>query len=121
MICSRVVIGAAAVASSGSPRNPLIAWGDSVIRMYHTDFREPAGPEQRLAALSGLASTAVPLTIEQAFPNRLCGVLRHRDADAGFQACLAALEGGVGSIEITTTVPSCFEMIRGLRASTGAG
>jgi len=62
----------------------------------------------------------VPLTIEQAFPSRLCGVLRTQDADAGFQACLAAMEGGVGSIEITTTVPSCFEMIRGLRASTGA-
>ena len=60
------------------------------------------------------------LTIEQAFPNRLCGVLRTDDADAGFQACLAALEGGVGTIEVTTTVPSCFEMVRGLRASTGA-
>lgn len=60
------------------------------------------------------------LTIEQAFPNRLCGVLRTQDADTGFQACLAAVEGGVGSIEVTTTVPSCFEMIRGLRASTGA-
>jgi 2-dehydro-3-deoxyphosphogluconate aldolase/(4S)-4-hydroxy-2-oxoglutarate aldolase len=62
----------------------------------------------------------VPLTIEQAFPNRVCGVLRTQDADAGFQACLAAVEGGVGSIEITTTVPSCYEMIRGLRATTGA-
>lgn len=60
------------------------------------------------------------LTIEQAFASRLCGVLRTQDADAGFQACLAALEGGVGTVEITTTVPSCFEMIRGLRASTGA-
>jgi 2-dehydro-3-deoxyphosphogluconate aldolase/(4S)-4-hydroxy-2-oxoglutarate aldolase len=62
----------------------------------------------------------VPLTIEQAFPSRVCGVLRTQDPDAGFQACLAAVEGGVGSIEITTTVPSCFEMIRGLRATTGA-
>ena len=60
------------------------------------------------------------LSLDQAFPNRLCGVLRTTDADAGFQACLAALEGGVQSIEITTTVPSCFEMIRGLRATTGA-
>ena len=60
------------------------------------------------------------LTIEQAFPNRLCAVLRTQDADAGFQACLAALEGGIGSLEVTTTVPSCFEMIRGLRATTGS-
>lgn len=76
---------------------------------------------RRHAPVRGVASTAVPLTIDQAFPRRICGVLRTQDADAGFQACLAALEGGVGSIEITTTVPSCFEMIRGLRASTGAG
>lgn len=62
----------------------------------------------------------MPLTIEQAFPRRLCGVLRTQDSDAGFQACLVAMEGGVGSIEITTTVPGCFEMIRGLRATTGA-
>ena len=60
------------------------------------------------------------LSLDQAFPNRLCGVLRTIDSDAGFQACLAALEGGVQSIEITTTVPSCFEMVRGLRATTGA-
>jgi len=59
------------------------------------------------------------LPIEKAFPNRLCGVLRTQDAEAGFQACLAAMEGGIGSIEITTTVPSCYDMIRGLRASTG--
>ena len=59
------------------------------------------------------------LSIEKAFPNRLCGVLRTQDSDAGFQACLAAMEGGVGAIEITTTVPSCYDMVRGLRASTG--
>jgi 2-dehydro-3-deoxyphosphogluconate aldolase / (4S)-4-hydroxy-2-oxoglutarate aldolase len=61
------------------------------------------------------------LTIEQAFPSRVCGVLRTQDAEAGFQACLAAVEGGMGSLEVTTSVPSCFEMIRGLRASIGAG
>lgn len=59
------------------------------------------------------------LSIEKAFPNRLCGVLRTEDSDAGFQACLAAMEGGIGSIEITTTVPSCYDLIRGLRATTG--
>ncbi len=58
-------------------------------------------------------------SIDQVFPNRLCGVLRTEDSDAGFQACLAALEGGVHTIEITKTVPSCFEMIRGLIATTG--
>ena len=58
-------------------------------------------------------------SIEQVFPNRICGVLRTEDSDAGFQGCPAALEGGVRTIEITKTVPSCFEMIRGLIATTG--
>ena len=58
-------------------------------------------------------------SIEQAFPGGLCGVLRTDNAEAGFQACLAAIEGGVRTIEVTTTVPSCFEMIRGLLATTG--
>jgi 2-dehydro-3-deoxyphosphogluconate aldolase/(4S)-4-hydroxy-2-oxoglutarate aldolase len=58
-------------------------------------------------------------TIAEAFPTRLCGVLRTEDAEAGFQACLTALEAGIGSIEITKTVPSCFDLIRGLIATTG--
>jgi 2-keto-3-deoxy-6-phosphogluconate aldolase len=58
-------------------------------------------------------------SIEIIFPNGVCGVLRTQDADAGFQACLAAITGGIGTIEITTTVPSCFEMVRGLVATTG--
>lgn len=58
-------------------------------------------------------------SIAEVFPNRLCGVLRTQDADAGFQACLAAVEGGVRTIEITKTVPSCFELIKGLMATTG--
>jgi 2-dehydro-3-deoxyphosphogluconate aldolase/(4S)-4-hydroxy-2-oxoglutarate aldolase len=57
-------------------------------------------------------------SIAEAFPNRLCGVLRTENAEAGFQACLVAMEGGVRSIEITKTVPSCFELIRGLIATT---
>ena len=58
-------------------------------------------------------------TIAEAFPNRLCGVLRTEDAEAGFQACLAAMEAGIHTIEITKTVPHCFDMVRGLIASTG--
>jgi 2-dehydro-3-deoxyphosphogluconate aldolase/(4S)-4-hydroxy-2-oxoglutarate aldolase len=46
-------------------------------------------------------------------------VLRTDNAAAGFQACLAALEAGIGTIEITKTVPSCFEMVKGLIATTG--
>jgi 2-dehydro-3-deoxyphosphogluconate aldolase/(4S)-4-hydroxy-2-oxoglutarate aldolase len=58
-------------------------------------------------------------SIAEVFPNRLCGVLRTDNADAGFQACLTAMEAGVRTIEITKTVPSCFDMIRGLIATTG--
>src|SRR5947208_9502237 len=93
MICWRVVNWAVAVAS--------------VIRMY----------QHRVSPEPGTLRAVLP--IEKAFPNRLCGGLRTQDAEAGFQACLAAMEGGIGSIEITTTVPSCYDMIRGLRASTG--
>jgi len=65
-----------------------------------------------------LISTLPMKSIAEAFPNRICGVLRTENAEAGFQACLTALEAGVGTIEVTKTVPSCFELIRGLIAST---
>lgn len=58
-------------------------------------------------------------TIDEIFPSGVCGILRTVDPDAGFQACLAAITGGIGTIEVTTTVPSCFEMVRGLLATTG--
>src|SRR5260370_1451638 len=57
-------------------------------------------------------------SIAEAFPNRVCGVLRTENAEAGFQACLTALDAGVGTIEVTKTVPSCLELIRGLIATT---
>src|SRR5947209_18910315 len=57
-------------------------------------------------------------TLAEVFPNRLCGVLRTDNAEAGFQACLSAMEGGVMTIEVTKTVPSCFDMIKGLIATT---
>jgi 2-dehydro-3-deoxyphosphogluconate aldolase/(4S)-4-hydroxy-2-oxoglutarate aldolase len=58
-------------------------------------------------------------SIAEVFPNHLCGVLRTDNAEVGFQACLSAMEGGVMTIEITKTVPSCFELIKGLIATTG--
>jgi 2-dehydro-3-deoxyphosphogluconate aldolase/(4S)-4-hydroxy-2-oxoglutarate aldolase len=59
-------------------------------------------------------------SLDEIFPNSICGIIRTLDPDAGFKACLAAIEGGVGAIEVTTTVPSCFEMVRGIIATTGA-
>jgi len=59
------------------------------------------------------------LSVEKAFPNGICGVIRTDNSDSAFQAALAAIEGGVGTVEVTTSVPSCFEIVRGLIASTG--
>ena len=57
-------------------------------------------------------------SIERIFPTGLCGVIRTDEPDAAFQACLAAIEGGIGTIEVTTTVPSWYEIIRGLIGTT---
>ncbi|TMD10168.1 MAG: hypothetical protein E6J02_02020 [Chloroflexi bacterium] len=56
---------------------------------------------------------------EDVFPNRIVGVIRSGDSSAAFRACLAAIEGGVGSLEVTTGVPEWPDLVRGLRASTG--
>lgn len=57
-------------------------------------------------------------SIDRVFPTGLCGVIRTDNPDAAFQACLAAIEGGIGTIEVTTTVPSWYELIRGLIGTT---
>jgi 2-dehydro-3-deoxyphosphogluconate aldolase/(4S)-4-hydroxy-2-oxoglutarate aldolase len=59
------------------------------------------------------------LTREQAFPNRVAGVIRSDDPEAAFRACVAAMEGGIGTVEVTMTVPSCLDIVQGLVASTG--
>ncbi|HEY4024959.1 MAG TPA: hypothetical protein VGO86_00905 [Candidatus Dormibacteraeota bacterium] len=46
-------------------------------------------------------------------------MIRTDDPDAAFHACVAAMEGGIGTIEVTMTVPSCLDIVRGLMASTG--
>jgi 2-dehydro-3-deoxyphosphogluconate aldolase / (4S)-4-hydroxy-2-oxoglutarate aldolase len=58
------------------------------------------------------------LKIEEAFPNRIAGVIRSDDGQAAFHACLAAIEGGIGTVEITTGVPDWQDLVRGLKAST---
>lgn len=44
--------------------------------------------------------------------------MRTDNPDVAFQACLAAIEGGIGTVEVTTTVPSWYEIIRGLIGTT---
>jgi 2-dehydro-3-deoxyphosphogluconate aldolase/(4S)-4-hydroxy-2-oxoglutarate aldolase len=58
------------------------------------------------------------LTLEEAFPTRVAGVIRTDDPEAAFKACLAAVDGGIATLEVPLTVPSCFDVIRGLIAST---
>lgn len=59
------------------------------------------------------------LSIAEAFPNKIAGVLSSGDSQKVFRVAIAAVDGGVGTIEITTTVPDWAEVIRGLDASTG--
>jgi 2-dehydro-3-deoxyphosphogluconate aldolase/(4S)-4-hydroxy-2-oxoglutarate aldolase len=60
------------------------------------------------------------LTLDQAFPTRLAGVIRSDDPELALRACLAALEGGIGTVEVTLTVPSALDVVRGLKATAGA-
>lgn len=61
------------------------------------------------------------LSVEQAFPTRVAGVIRTDNADTAFQACMAVIEAGIATVEVTMTVPSCMEIVHGLVASTGGG
>jgi 2-dehydro-3-deoxyphosphogluconate aldolase/(4S)-4-hydroxy-2-oxoglutarate aldolase len=54
------------------------------------------------------------------FPNRVAGVIRSEDAEVAFRACLAAIEGGVGTVEVTTGVPDWAEVVRRLVAEAGS-
>jgi len=92
------------------------------VRGAFPDAPKCAGSEGEGAQGSGVRggdNESSVRSIAEAFPTRLCGVLRTENEAAGFQACLTALEAGIGTIEITKTVPSCFELIKGLIATTG--
>ena len=58
------------------------------------------------------------LTLEEAFPTRVAGVIHTEDPEAAFRACLAAVDGGIATLEVPLTVPSCLDVVRGLIAST---
>lgn len=59
------------------------------------------------------------LSIAEAFPGSVAAVMRHDDSEAAFHACLAAVEGGIQTLEVTTSVPDHLELVRGLAASAG--
>ena len=58
------------------------------------------------------------ISVEQAFPNRIAGVIRTDDGDAAYRACRAAIVGGVGTVEVTTGVPGWIEVVERLVASS---
>jgi 2-dehydro-3-deoxyphosphogluconate aldolase/(4S)-4-hydroxy-2-oxoglutarate aldolase len=58
------------------------------------------------------------LTRDQLAPNRVVGIMQTEDADAAFKSCMAAIDGGIGTIEVSTTIPSCLDIVRGLMGST---
>jgi 2-dehydro-3-deoxyphosphogluconate aldolase/(4S)-4-hydroxy-2-oxoglutarate aldolase len=44
-------------------------------------------------------------------------VIRTDDPELAFRACLAALDGGIGTVEVTMTVPSALDTVRALKAA----
>jgi 2-dehydro-3-deoxyphosphogluconate aldolase / (4S)-4-hydroxy-2-oxoglutarate aldolase len=58
------------------------------------------------------------ISIEAAFPNRIAGVIRTDDGDTAYRACRAAIDGGVGTVEVTTGVPGWAEVVERLVASS---
>jgi 2-dehydro-3-deoxyphosphogluconate aldolase/(4S)-4-hydroxy-2-oxoglutarate aldolase len=60
------------------------------------------------------------LSAEQIFPNRVAGVIRAPSSEIARDACLAALEGGVGTVEVTTSVPGWETAVKELVAASQA-
>jgi 2-dehydro-3-deoxyphosphogluconate aldolase / (4S)-4-hydroxy-2-oxoglutarate aldolase len=58
------------------------------------------------------------ITIEQAFPNRIAGVIRTDNGQAAYSACKAAMAGGVGTVEVTTGVPGWADVVQRLVAES---
>jgi 2-dehydro-3-deoxyphosphogluconate aldolase/(4S)-4-hydroxy-2-oxoglutarate aldolase len=57
------------------------------------------------------------LSLQQAYPSRVVGVVMAEDSDVAFRAALAAVDGGLGTLEVSMSVPSCLDIVRGLVAS----
>src|SRR5207302_438576 len=74
---------------------------------------------QRRGARPDDPGAQVMLDANQVFPNRVAGVIRSQDAGAAYHACLAAVRGGVGTVEVTTGVPDWAEVVRRLVAEAG--
>jgi 2-keto-3-deoxy-6-phosphogluconate aldolase len=58
------------------------------------------------------------ISVEQAFPNRIAGLIRTDAGEAAYRACRAAIEGGVGTVEVTTGVPDWAAVVERLVAGS---
>lgn len=59
------------------------------------------------------------LSIEEAFPSAVAAVIRHDDSEAAYEACLAAVRGGIQTLEVTTSVPDHLGVVRRLVEKAG--
>lgn len=65
------------------------------------------------------ADNPTVLTIEEAFPSAVAAVMRHDDPQAAHDACLAAVRGGIQTLEVTTSVPDHLGVVRRLLEASG--
>lgn len=59
------------------------------------------------------------ISIEEAFPTAVAGVMRTDDPEVAFAACLEAVRGGLRTLEVTTSVPDHLQVVRRLKEATG--
>lgn len=59
------------------------------------------------------------LSVEEAFPGAVAAVMRTDDGEVAYQGCLAAVRGGIRTLEVTTSVPGHLEVVERLAAETG--
>lgn len=59
------------------------------------------------------------LSIDEAFPGAVAAVMRIDSAEAAYEGCLAAVRGGIRTLEVTTSVPDHLQVVRRLAAETG--
>ncbi|MBO0683475.1 MAG: hypothetical protein J2P45_09990 [Candidatus Dormibacteraeota bacterium] len=60
------------------------------------------------------------VALEERVPDRLVGIIRSEDSEIAFRAAVAAVEGGLGTIQVSVAAAEAFDIARGVSASTGA-
>lgn len=60
------------------------------------------------------------VALEDRIPSRLVGIIQSEDSETAFRAAVAAVEGGLRTIQVSMAAPEAFDIARGVSASTGA-